>query len=574
MFRKETPLDPYLKSQKKSVTLVPLRGDILDTKGRVLATSTTLYDIYLDPCAPCDTLWDNNIAALCSSLENLFKDKTASQYRKLLQDARDSGTRYLKFRKNLDQIEINHIRRMPIFRKGRNKGGYIEESRHERLYPYGTSAYRTIGYVKNNSDTVKRKKGIEGQFDELLHGTDGVQIERFSDYGMIPVTSSENKKAVNGKDIRCTIDIDIQNIAEQALRKKVEESELIEKSCVIVLETKTGAIRAMVNLGRSKKGSIGEWDNYALRNAEAPGSVFKGAVMMALLEDGYVTTFEKEVPTYGGKWSYNGQGYDDTKHLGRHRFPSGRVKIRQAFEMSANNTFRQLVCDERHYGNNPKRFVEKIKGLGIIDTIDFDLPGITPPFILDPSMKRPTPKGFWDGGTLPRMAIGYCMELSPLNIVTFYNAIACGGKMMKPYLIESIEENGHPVQTFSPTVMHESICTKRTADTLKTAMGKVASDKGGTAYYQLHDAICPIAGKTGTAQRVFKKSNGRYGYFEGKKESQQATFVGFFPQNNPEYTAIVVMWSLPSEKNFFGASYSAPVFREIADKIYCLNDNL
>lgn len=241
--------------------------------------------------------------------------------------------------------------------------------------------------------------------------------------------------------------------------------------------------------------------------------------------------------------------------------------------MSANNPFRQLICDKAHYGSNPARFVGRIKGFGLIDTIDFDLKGNTPPFILDPSMKKRTSKGFWDGGTFPRMAIGYGMELSPLNIVTFYNAIANGGRMMKPYLVEAILDGDRELRSFGPETLHDSICSRETAGTLKRMMGMVTSDKGGTAYAQLHDAVCPIAGKTGTAQRVFRMSNGKYGYNDGGKESQQGSFVGFFPLDKPEYTAIVVVWSRPSDKNFFGATYAAPPFKEIADKLYCLNDD-
>lgn len=570
-YKEDKKFGPYLVPQNRTAALTPVRGNILDYKNRILATSTLVYEARLDCTIAKDTVWSNNVRTLARELSRVVGEKTEDQYYSMLQNAKAKGNRYLLLGKNLTQLEINEVRKMPIINKGRFHGGYMEERSQKRLYPYGYSARRTIGYVKNNADSTSDGKGIEGTYDKYLHGQDGCQILRRSDYGMIPVNDPRNKAADNGVDIKTTIDIDIQNIADEALRKTVESSELIEKACVIILESKTGAVRAMVNLGRDAQGNIGEWDNYAVRNAEAPGSVFKGAVVMAMLEDGYVTSLDHKIPTFGGHWKYNGKVYDDTKHVGPKRYPGGFIKLREAFEMSANNPFRQLVCD--NYGKNPARFVNKIKGFGLIDTIDFDLKGVTPPFILDPSIKKRTAKGFWDGGTFPRMAIGYCMELSPLNIVTFYNAIANGGKMMKPYLVDAIVDGGEILRKFEPTVMHESICRRSTADTLKKVMGLVTSDKGGTAYWQLHGSVCPIAGKTGTAQRLFRMSNGKWGYDDNGVESQQGSFVGFFPSENPKYTGIVVVWSKPSARNFFGATYAAPPFREIADKIYCLNED-
>jgi len=558
--------------QRREMPVIPVRGNILDCKNRILATSTLVYTVRMDTKAPDQQLWDAEISGLAESLASSVGMKTKEGWLKYLNSQRRLGKRYAMICRGLTQLEILKVRKMPIFVKGKNKGGYIEERSQVRLYPYGRLAFRTIGYVRDNTDSTVQKKGIEGQMDSVLHGIDGVQVFSRSDFGLITVADEANKPCHDGMDVKTTIDIDIQGIADRALRSKIEESELIEKSCVIVLETNTGAVKAMVNLGRDEFGNIGEWDNYALRNAEAPGSVFKGAVLMAMMEEGYLTSLNTEIPTYGGIWKYRNQTYNDSKHLNYTRFPSGKVKIWEAFEMSANNTFRQLVCDYG-FGDAPSRFVNKIKSFGIIDTIDFDLNGITPPFILDPSMNKRSPKGFWDNGTLPRLAIGYGMELTPLNIVTFYNTIANNGKMMKPYLLDEIRQDGNTIEKYGPKVVRESICTQKTVDMLKKAMGMVATNEGGTAYHQLHGAVCPIAGKTGTAQRLFKMHNGRYGYRDGNVESQQATFVGFFPQNKPKYTAIVVIWSKPSSKNFFGASYSAPVFREIADRIYCLNED-
>ena len=569
-YKPDPRTEAFYRPAKDTLTITPSRGDILDCKGRILATTAVVYDVHLDCRVAADTLWNGNIAALSRSLAETLPARNADQWQEYLKQGRSSKAGFLKIASSADQMTVNRLRAMPIFCKGRFKGGYLEGRKETRMYPYGDIASRTLGFIKDPSLSRYNKVGIEGNYDSCLHGRDGKQVMRVSDFGKVPVKDSKNIKATSGLDVRTTLDIDVQTIADEALRRKISGNDLIDKACVIVLETATGAVRAMVNLGQKKDGSFEEINNYALMMAECPGSVFKGVSLMAALEDGYVTSLEQEIPTWGGMWKYNGMLYDDTKHLGRKRFPSGKVQVREAFEMSANNTFRQIVCD--NYGSKPSRFVDKVKSFGIIDTIDFDLKGATPPFILDPSMKKASAKGSWDGGTLPRMAIGYCMEVSALNLVTFYNAIANNGRMMKPYLIEAIEENGRAKQKFHPSVMRRQICGQATVDTLKKVMGRVTQEKGGTAYWQLHDAVCPIAGKTGTAQRLFEGKNGRMTYREDGKESQQATFVGFFPSNKPVYTAIVVIWGKPSVRNFFGASYSAPVFKEIADKIYCLNE--
>lgn len=578
LYKGDPKVEPYIKAQNRKEKITPVRGDILDCKDRILATSTFTYTVRLDTRGPADakekhdTLWNNNVHKLAAALSEHFKDKTAAEYLDILESGHRKRNAYLLIKKNIKQTEIEQVRQMPIFNK-RNLGGYIEERNQKRLYPYNSAAKSTIGFVVNNNDSIPTGEGIEICYNGQLHGKDGIQMMRRCDFGKVPVMDKENRKAENGQDIRTTIDIDIQNIADIALNRVVSQNYLIEKSCVIVLDVKTGAVKAMVNLGRNANGELGEFGNYAIRNSESPGSVFKGVVLMALLEDGYITSLENRIPTYGGHWKYRGIEFNDTKHLSRSRFPSGYIKIREAFEMSANNPFRQLICDKDTYDSNPMRFIEKIKGFGLFDDIDFDLKGNVKPFILDPTMKKMSSKGSWDGGTFPRMAIGYNMEISPLNLVTFYNAIANDGKMMKPYLIDAIMQDGKVKEQFEPSVMHEQICTQRTVDTLKRAMSLVTTNKGGTAYWQLHNAVCPVAGKTGTAQRLFKMSNGKFGFHDNNtgEESQQGSFIGFFPLDNPKYTAIVVIWGKPTAGNFYGATYAAPVFREIADKIYCLN---
>lgn len=568
-------LNPYISLHIDTEVVIPSRGDITDYKGRVLATSTIAYDINMDCKVPSDTLWNNNIAGLAEGLARILGGRTAQQWQEYLQNGRAKGMGSLPIQEKVTHVNAMQLRKLPIFEKGQNRGGYIETRKDKRLYPYGETAKRVIGYVVDNAGTVT-SRGIEGAYDADLHGVNGVQVKKKSDNGKIPVNHPDNVAAKNGKCVRTTLDIDIQTIAERALLKSVKSSEYIEKACVIVLETKTGAVRAMANLSQFPDGTVVDDNNHAVLHAEAPGSVFKGALVAAMLDEGYLTSLDYKIPTHGGKWIYHGNPYRDYEHLNKSKFPSGYITVREAFEMSANNPFRQLLCEISPYNGNPDRFIKKVKSMGLFDTLSFDLTGIAAPFILEPSMKKRTSKGSWDGGTYPRIAIGYGMELSPLNLVTFYNAIANDGRMMKPYLVESVMDGDKEVKHFSPTVLREQICCKQTIDTLKRVMSMVTSRKGGTAYYQLKDAVCPIAGKTGTAQRLFKKKDGTTGYIDENDtnaKSHQGTFVGFFPVDNPKYTAIVVVWSRKSYKNHYGATYAAPAFREIADKIYCLNED-
>lgn len=575
-WEKNEKLYSYIALKPKQEKVLPIRGEITDYKGRILATTTIAYDINLD-CKMADSaLWYGNIKALSEGLSHILSERNAAEWHKYLQHGRDVGMGSLPIGKKVAHLDAVKIRQLPIFNKGQFKGGYIERRQDKRLYPYGETGKRVIGYVTNN-DGKTTSRGIEGAFDDKLHGENGLQTLSKTDNGMVPVNHPDNVPARNGQSIRTTLDIDIQTIAEQALRKSVKKSPYIEKGCVIVLETKTGAVRAMANISQATDGTLTDNNNHAVLHAEAPGSVFKGAVLAAMLDDGYLQTLEYKIPTYGGVWEYNGIKYEDYEHVGKKRFPSGYIKVREAFEMSANNPFRQLIGDKDTYGKNPAKFIEKVKSFGLFDTLSFDLPGTTPPFILDPSMKTKTPKGFWDGGSFPRIAIGYGMELSPLNLVTFYNTIANDGTMMKPYLVEAVMEDGQDVENFSPTVLRQQICKKSsTIDTLKRVMSMVASSEKGTAYWQLKGAVCPIAGKTGTAQRLFQGKDGRWVFRDPADpymKSHQGSFVGFFPVGNPKYTAIVVIWSRKSVQNHYGATYAAPVFREIADKIYCLNED-
>lgn len=574
-WEKDEKLYRYIVLNQDKDNVIPARGEIMDYKGRILATSTIAYDINLDCKIADSALWYGNIEALSKGLAEILGERNAAEWQKYLQGGRNAKRGSLPIGHKVTHMKVTKIRQLPIFNKGQFKGGYIEKRQDKRLYPYGETAKRVIGYVVDNAGETK-SKGIEGAFNEQLHGRNGTQAMSRTDNGMAPVNHPDNIEALDGKSIRTTLDIDIQTIAEQALRKSVMKSPYIEKGCVIVLETKTGAVRAMANLSQYPNGTVKDDNNHAVLMAEAPGSVFKGAVLAAMLDDGYLTTLEYKIPTYGGKWSYNGIEYKDLEHVGPRRFPSGYIKVREAFEMSANNPFRQLIGDEKTYGKNPAKFIDKVKSFGLFDSLSFDLPGIAQPFILDPGMKQKTTKGFWDGGSFPRIAIGYGMELSPLNLVTFYNAIANDGKMMKPYLVEAVMEDGKDVQNFSPTVLHEQICSQTAIDTLKRVMSMVASSKNGTAHSQLNGAVCPMAGKTGTAQRLIQCKDGKWRYQDPADpvmKSHQGSFVGFFPVDNPKYTVIAVVWSRKSPLNHYGATYGAPVFREIADKIYCLNED-
>ncbi|MDY6278173.1 MAG: penicillin-binding protein [Bacteroidales bacterium] len=573
--------------------LYPERGSILARDGRLLAMSLPMYRVYMDCTVRREEFadmkksdnpkrrekgdqkeqeWKDKARELSEGLARLYKDKSADAYYKEIVSGRESNKRHLRIGGLVDHEFLLELKKLPLFNEDPNKGGMIVESEETRQYPYGSLARRTIGYVKNNQESNSHI-GLEGRFDFYLHGKDGFKWMKDTDlHGKIQNYDSTWVAAENGLDLRTTIDIDIQDIADNAMRNSMSLNPNIYGGCMIVMDVETGGIRAMVNLLRdSTNGRLNEVYNMAVTKAGEPGSVFKVTTLMSLLEDGYVT-IDQEIPTNRGivpKYPMFGSDHYITNYMARTKKDS--ITIRHCLEISSNYAFRYLAL--QYYGKTPKKMLDKLYRYKLGDEpMEFDLDGLATPLLPNPDNRQT-----WSLTDLPSVAIGYTVKETPLHILMFYNAIANGGKMMKPYLVESLDRGPNVVKKLGPTVLNASICSRRTADTLRSALAGVVSNPKGTGHSKLYGAKVPVAGKTGTAQMVIEAK-----YLKGKKiatreldgkRQYQATFVGFFPADKPRYSAIVTMYTKPVyvSEAVYGGNNPALAFREIVDNIYAFD---
>ena len=573
---------------------VPKRGRILAEDGRPLAITAPLYDIYMDctvrksefeemdnkerrrlnklqadgkevpaakyPGTAAEKAWQSKADSLSRELARLFPAKSAGQYLSDILSGRENGKKHVLIRKNVNHATLNVLKTLPLFREGAYKGGLIAEEHDERIYPYDTLARRVIGYVREQN-----RIGIEGTYDYELHGTEGVEWRRVTDdRKYIRDFDSTTVKAVDGNDVRTTLNIDFQDIADRALRRQIADDPQIRAGIAVLMEVETGAIRAMVNLSRDTiPGSrLWERDNLVLKEVGEQGSVMKTVTLLSLVEDGHVHSLEETIPTNHGAVP----GYNQDVHILDYERQTGRseITVKHGFEISSNYVFTYLP--EKYYGNNPQEFFDHIYAYRLGEKFDFDLDGLGTPVV-----NRPGTAG-WSRTTLGTTAYGYGMSVTPLHVVTFYNAIANKGKMMKPYLVESIEKDGKVIKQYGPSVLN-NICTRATADTVTRALMAVVND--GTAK-RLKDAKLSVAGKTGTAQIVLtpKERKGNLDPYHdpwGRKKNQ-GTFVGFFPAENPKYTILVTVYSYLSGMSFYGGTKPAMAVREIVDNIYAIDD--
>ena len=570
----------YFRPVKRKEILKPERGSIMDHNGKLIAVSTPMYDIYMD----CSVLkvkyakdkeegrkkeenWKNKARQLAAGLPQvLSKDgKNADYYRKLILDGRKLNRQYVPITKGIDHTTLLKLKTLPLFNEDQYSGGLIVKKQDTRQYPYKSLARSVVGYVKNNDEAnISRRRGIESKYDYMLHGEEGSMWKRITDNkGKIRDTDSALVAVVNGKDIRTTLDIDIQDIADRALRRQIEGEMDIDGGCAIILDVETGAIRAMVNLNRSSNGSLDETYNLAIARAGEPGSVMKTATLMTLLEDGYIRLDDK-IETNHGRM----KNVKDDETIKRYEWnnKTDRIPVIDGFKLSSNYVFRYLV--KENYGSNPSEYISRLYEYKLGDAFDFELDGFAKATLPDPKAKG------WSPTDLIQVAIGYSATETPLHIVTFYNAVANKGKMMKPYLVESIEKDGSIIKRFKPEILNGAICSKATADTLLRALKTVTAEGTGT---RLKNARCTVAGKTGTAWVVMdpKYTGGRGGIYQdadGRKQ-YQGTFVGFYPADEPKYTAIITIWSKPTLHSFHGGTLPAMAMREIVDNTYALDCN-
>jgi len=539
-----------------SKTLPYQRGDILDANGTVLATSVAVYNVILD----CKVMTDKEdyIEPTIQALLKCFPDLEESKLREYVRERSNSA--YIVLAKKLPYEDIQEFVEMQeaVDEKGKkvnpNIKGVWFETEYERQYPYGSLAYRALGQLKNDGSKVV---GIEASCDSLLRGTDGKQSIRKTEHNRwIKDENGINVDPIDGLDVRTTIDIDIQEIAEKAMRHQLSKSNDIKYGTVIVMETATGRIRAMVNLNKGNDGKYYENYNYAIAGTGEPGSVFKLATLTLLLDEGK-TTLNHVLSPAPKKIKCGKAAPMEDHYLDKYT----SISVLRGFEISSNNVFRKLAWD--YYHDKPTEFVDKLnEKIRISYNFDFDIEGLGHAHIKHPSERNDKGQRTWADSDLPQIAMGYTSRLAPLHTVNFYNAIANGGMMVRPRLIESLEKDGVVVKKFDVEEIGR-VCSPKTAKELHRAMRSVVLEGTGETVFK--GCKVEIAGKTGTARIDYGKNKGK------QQKQHQATFAGFFPYENPKYTVIAVLYSNPSDKNYYGATWGGPVVREIAEELYATN---
>jgi cell division protein FtsI (penicillin-binding protein 3) len=545
------------EQQQRVVPIEAERGTIYSEDGSMLSTSIPFFDIYIDFGA--DGLREKNgkrfkehVDSLAIRLSGFFKDQSSTDYKKQLQAGYRKKNRYFLLKKNLSFQQYKVLRTFPLIRQGRNRSGFIAEVKSKRLNPFGLLANRTIGLSREFIDSDGKVKntnvGLEKTYDDLLKGESGSRLVRYLAGGIYVPVEGYEIEPVNGNDIISTIDVNIQDIAENALLKTMNENECTYGTC-IVMEVKTGKIKAIANLGRRTNGTYWEDLNYAIRASE-PGSTFKLATMLALLEDKHVTLTDR-VNLEGGKWSVNRRTVYDSEHHGLQE-----VTVKQAFEHSSNVGMAKLTMN--YYANSPLQFINHLKRLNFHQLSGVGLLGETSPIIKTPKSKT------WSATSLPWMSFGYEVLVSPLQTLMLYNAVANDGKMLKPYLVSAVQKNGLVVQKNEPEILEQEICSEGTLKQLQQCLYGVCNEEGGTGFNLFKGTPYKVAGKTGTAL----VANGNRGYSD---HIYQSSFAGYFPADNPQYSCIVVIKNKPFARKYYGALVAGPVFKEVADKLYAMN---
>lgn len=521
-----------------------VRGNIFARDGSLLATSVPIYDIHMDMLADGITRekFDENIDSLAICLSRMFPSKTKKEFVKELRTARRKGERYHFIAKGVRFNKLQELKRFPLFRLGKYKGGLIAEQINKREFPFRELASRTLGSQREGIKPV----GIEGAYNNFLKGIDGkIMVQKIAGGITRPIHDENEIEPKDGSDIYTTIDVNIQDVAHDALLNQLRRHNASHGSLAL-MEVSTGEIRAIVNLTRRDSGEYHELYNYVIGEAVEPGSTFKLASVIALMEDGYAD-LDDTVNTENGTTRFHDRIMKDS-----HEGGFGRISLKRSFEVSSNVAISKMV--NKFYAKNPQRFVDRLFKMNLNTPLNLDLAGEGIPRIKSPKDKD------WYGTTLPWMSIGYETQLTPLQILTFYNAVANDGVMVKPLFVKEIRRKGKVEKVFSPVVINESICSKETVRKAKRMLEGVVET--GTAT-NLKNSVYKIAGKTGTAQVAV---NGSY-KDKNSKVTYRASFTGYFPADNPKYSCIVVV-SAPSNNVYYGNAVAGPIFREIADKVY------
>jgi len=540
--------DLALKRTERMFTIAPNRGNLYSDDGSLLATSVSKYTIRFDAVTVSDDNFKEQIKPLSNALAKLT-GKTSSHYQQLLRKAKANKNRYTLLARNLDYSDYIAVKDFPLLNKGPNKGGLIVEQKTVREHPLGKIAERSVGYERKDENGYYTRVGLEGAFGQYLRGIEGKRLKQKIAKGQWkPIGMDNIVEPKDGYDVISTIDINIQDIAHHALLKQLEHYKA-DHGTVIVMETKTGEVKAISNLGMTKEGKYYERLNYAIGESHEPGSTFKLMSMVAALEDKVIDT-SSVVDTEKGYWKIYKHRVKDTKHGGY-----GKLSISKAFEVSSNVAFAKTI--HNGYKENPEKYVDRLRSMNLHEELGLPIKGEGVPVI-----RYPGDKG-WSGLSLAQMAYGYEVSMTPLQILTFYNAIANDGEMVKPRMIKEVKEWNRSVLKFEKEVINPAICSKETAAKVQQLLKNVVEKKHGTGH-KLFSPNFSMAGKTGTAQKNYVSK-------DPDKLKYISTFAGYFPAENPKYSCIVVIHEPDKSVGYYGADVSGPVFKSVAQKVYATN---
>ncbi|MFN8230449.1 MAG: penicillin-binding protein [Bacteroidia bacterium] len=520
------------------------RGNIFDANGALLATSLPFYEVAVDINAPSidDKLFKSKKDSLAKCLSNLFKDKSTKEYLKILQKARNTKDRYVVLKRNVSYKDLQTLKTFPILKKGK-RGGLVTLQTNRRERPFQSLAARTIGLARQGIKPV----GLEGAYDSVLKGTGGKRLmQKIAGDVWRPINDENEVDPKDGKDLYTTLDINIQDVAQAALLKALIKNQA-SHGCAVLMEVKTGAIKAITNLTKSKTDSTlyTESFNYALAYPTEPGSTFKLASMLAVIDEFGISLDEK---TQVG----NGECmYYDRRMKDAHPPAEPILTAQRIFETSSNVGVSKIV--NKYFGKNPKQFIAKLNSFHLNQKLGIAIPGEGIPRIKQVKDKD------WYGTSLPWISIGYESLVTPLQTLTLYNAIANNGKMVKPHFVNAIKENGKIIKSFGAEIIDEQIVKPSTVAKAKQLMEGVVKNGSGKG---LNITAFKVGGKTGTAQ-IAKNGN----YKDQNSVSYQASFVGYFPADKPLYTCIVII-NNPTQGSYYGGLVAGPVFKEIAEKVY------
>jgi len=526
-------------------TIAPNRGNLFSDDGSLLATSVTKYTVRFDAVTVSDADFSKNVKPLSDALSGLL-GKTSSHYQQILRKARQYKNRYTLIARNLNYSNYKKIKQFPLFEKGPFKGGLIIEQKTKREHPLGKIAERSVGYERVDEQGHHTKVGMEGAFGHYLAGIAGKRLkQKIAKNQWKPIGSDNIIEPKDGYDVYSTIDINIQDIAHHALLRQLEYYKA-DHGSVIVMETKTGEVKAISNLGRTAEGRYYERLNYAIGESHEPGSTFKLVNLVAALEDKIIDT-STVVDTQNGNWKIYKHSVRDSKRGGY-----GKISVAKAFEVSSNTAFAKII--HQNYKNNPEKYVNRLMSMGIHKPLGLPVKGEGTPVI-----RYPGDKG-WSGLSLAQMAYGYEVALTPLQTLAFYNAIANDGELIKPRLIKEVKEWNKSIKKFDKEVLNTAICSKETAHKVQQLLKNVVAKEHGTGH-SLYSKNFSMAGKTGTCQKNYESK-------DPDKLKYISTFAGYFPADNPKYSCIVVIHEPDKSVGYYGADVSGPVFKSIAQKVF------